>query len=268
MTNITIEEAKQIMNSKANYFGPTLDDFLRQNPKAQPWEVSDEKKLQMMKNQGKLNFFGPNEWEKYFHENVDLAQTPIIPWSSNDLTNPIIKSPHFLFLGVENIFSKPTTIPNLFDIFHGPNHPKFYYSLAKNHDTEINKRRCEAKWYLMHVDGYGKPGLSYEDLAFSLPIQYKSSHAIERVLGNFLYYLLNNVYLDSTLTFVNDVLSPESDMAFISSFRSDGLFIDSGSAGGFSGIAASRRTESEIAERQEQYRQVEDSLNSLGDLLS
>lgn len=266
MTDLNFETAKQILNSPANYFGPTLDEFLEQNPKAQPWEVSDDKKLQMMKNQGKYNFFGPDEWDKFFHGIVDLSNIPLIPWSKDDLMNPVIKSPHFLFLGIDNMNYESTTIPLLLKLFQGPNHPKFYYSLAKSLNTEINKRKCETKWYLMHVDGYGKPGLSYEDLAFSLPIQYEPCHAIERVLGNILFYLLNDVYLDSTLTLVNDVLDPNSDMAFISSFRTDGLFIDSGRTGGFGGIAAARRVESEIAERQEQLRHINDSLTDMKNL--
>ena len=263
MTDITFVEAKKIMNGPANYFGPTLDEFLKQNPKALPWEVSDEKKLQMMKNQGKFNFFGPDEWDTFFHGKVDLSNIPSIPWSKEDLTNPVIKSPHFLFLGIDNMFFKSMTIPLLLQLFQGPKHPKIYYSLAKNSNSDINIRNCETKWYLMLVDGYGNPGLPFEELAFSLPIQYKPSHAIERVLGNILFYLINNMYLDSTLTLVNDVLDQDSDIAFISSFRTEGIFIDSGNTGGFGGIAASRRIESEIAERQEQINQVEKSINDI-----
>ena len=260
---MTFEEAKQIMNGPANYFGPTLDEFLHQNPRVQPSEVSEEEKIQMWRNQGKNNFFGPDEWEKYFHGKIDLSNIPGIPWSKKDLENPIIKAPHFLFLGLATITNKPIVIPLLQELFSGSNHPKFYYSLAKKSDTEINTRRCETRWYLMHVDGFGKPGSLYEDLAFSLPTEYKPAHAVERILGNILYYLLNHVYLDSDFTLVNDAIDPLSGMAMISSFQTDGILIDSDEASPYSAIAASRRTEIEIEQNKEQLKQVNNSLNDI-----
>lgn len=260
MPATSIEEARKIMNGPTNYFGPPLGEFLDQNRNVQPDDVSEEDKLHMWRNHGSLNFFGPDEWRKYFAGKIDLSKIPDIPWTKNDLEKPILRETHFLFIGLDTLESKPTTIPLLQDLFRGPNHPKFSYSLAADAKAEINKRHCETKWYLMHVDGFSKPGLK---LASSLPIEYQQAHAVERVLGNILYHLLNNVYLDSDFTSVDDVLYPGSEMAFVSSFITDGLIIDSGELGLFRGIAASRRTAAEITQIKAQINQIKNSSDEI-----
>jgi hypothetical protein len=263
MDNFCFDEVAQIMNGQKNYFGPDFDEFLKKNPRMQPYQVSDEEKLRMLRNQGKINFFGPNEWSKFFQRKIDLDNVPKIPWTKEELENPIIKAPHFLFLSTGRLVNKNITIPLLQQEFTGPTHPKFYYSLAHDLNSEINTRICEKRWFLMQVDGYGKPGLLYEDLAFSLPFEYKPAHAVERVLGNILFYLLNHVYLDSDFTLVNDVLDPKSGIAMISSFQSDGILIDSDEASPYSAIAATRLTTDEIIQKKGQLKGINKSIDDI-----
>ncbi len=145
---------------------------------------------------GKKNFFGPNEWTKFFGKKVQIATVPEIPWSQTELENLEINQEHFLFLGIDRLDGKPLNLPTWHKVYSGESHPKFYWDWYLTH--KFAQVSCELRWYLMPVGILeGSRSLLYDRQVALLPDEYEVPTAPARVTANVLYYLLNKKYLDT-----------------------------------------------------------------------
>ena len=145
---------------------------------------------------GEKNFFGQEEWTKFFGEKVQLATIPEIPWSQSELENPGINQKHFLFLGLNCLDGEPLNLPIWRELYPGENHPKFYLDWYLTHD--FAEKTCGLRWYLMPVGIVGgSNNLSYDRQVAMLPDKYEVPQTSARVAANILYYLLNKKYLDT-----------------------------------------------------------------------
>jgi len=168
-----------------------LQEFLRGSSPVVAVEVAQDV-------MGKKNFFGPNEWAKFFGKKVQIATIPEIPWSQAELENPGITQEHFLFLGQSLLDGKPLNLPTWHKVYSGESHPKFYWDWYLSH--KFAQVSCGLRWYLMPVGIVeGSQNLSY-DRQVSLPCfldEYEVPTTPARVTANVLYYLLNKKYLDT-----------------------------------------------------------------------
>jgi len=234
-------DAQEIMQGPKNYFGPTLEEFLYRNPRANPSDISDEEKLRMFRNQGKYHFFGPDQWLSVFGNRLfQLGKIPKITWSREQLENPSVKQEHFLFLGIDRIGKQPLTIAVWRHLFPGPKYPTILY------DASGDETVCQTRWYLMPIDGIGSHDLSYdEQVKNELPKEYEVPNIVERVTANFLFFILNNRYLDGDSSRVSDCVKnslnrPLNEHYWVTGFDPEGIAIGSGDAA-FLSLAASRK---------------------------
>jgi len=232
--NLSFSEAQEIMESPKNYFGPTLEELLSKNPHTKPDNVSRKVISRMFRNQGKYHFFGPDQWLAFFRNgSFQLGEIPEITWSREQLENPSITQEHFLFLGIDRIGRLPLSIATWQHLFPGPKYPTILF------DTSGDETACQMRWYLMPVDGIGSYGLSYDkQVQDELPKEYEVPNIIERVTANFLFFMLNDRYLDGDSSRVRDC---ENDKHYwVTGFEPEGIGIDNGDAA-FLSLAASRK---------------------------
>jgi len=174
---------------------------------------------------GEKNVFGQDEWFKYFQAmgiNLGSTQDEIrnagaIPWSREKIGNSGVNQPLFLFLGVKDINGEPLNINKWNSLLNKGQNPQFYRpptgtalsntltSTNKNFNlqiftyfkSEFSQVPCELRWYLTTASVLaGSVKRSYDQQVAMLPDGYEVPSAIERVTANFLYYLLNEKYLD------------------------------------------------------------------------
>jgi len=177
----------QIESGKVNK--GRMQEFLRGSTQTVTVKVAQEV-------MGKKNFFGPEEWTKFFGKKFQLTTIPEIPRSQSELENPGINQEHFLFLGVDNLDGKPLNLPAWHKVYSGENHPKFYWDWYLTH--KFAQVSCELRWYLMPVGVVeGSLSLAYDRQVALLPDKYEVPTALARVTANILYYLLNKKYLDT-----------------------------------------------------------------------
>jgi hypothetical protein len=142
---------------------------------------------------GEKNVFGPEEWKKYFFQQLDPSAIPPIPWNFAELENPGINQDHFLFLGITEFKGHPLTLSNWYDFVSIPSssgRSNFYTS------HRFSRIMCEARWYLMPVGMAPKSqGISYKDQVKHLE-GYVVPSAVERVIANDLYFMLHQTFLD------------------------------------------------------------------------
>jgi hypothetical protein len=192
-------------------------------------------------------FFGPEEWLTHFSGKVkftksDLARISEIPWSEEELRNPIISQPHFLFLGITRLDSKPLDLPAWHELYSGSEHPKFYLDWYLTHG--FAKGTCRFRWYLMPGIVEGSNNLSYDCQVDLLPDEYEVPNAPERVTANILYYLLNKKYLDTDYWARTCDLSDGGYRVRVRGDSGDGLGVNGwdDSADVHIGLAASRKS--------------------------
>jgi len=191
---------------------------------------------------GKKNFFGPNEWVKFFGKKFQLVTVPEIPRSQSELENPEINQEHFLFLGIDRLDGKPLNLPTWHKVYSGENHPKFYSDWYLTHD--FAKKTCGLRWYLMPVGIVeGSNSLSYDRQVAMLPSEYEVPSTIERASANVLYYLLNKKYLDTDYWARTDDRSDGGDRVYVQGYSDVGLdvYYWSVDAFDFIGMSASRK---------------------------
>jgi hypothetical protein len=191
--------AQMVIESKDNQLAREFVDSLksRQIPS---WE---EAKVII----GEGNFFGPEEWKKYFGDKFQITNIPKIPWTRNELKN-LNKDLshykdllHFLFLGLDYLDGKPLNLQTWYDIYSvKEHHPKIYsdpHHFSEYLSKDFAKETCKLRWYLMsdrHM--YNSMVLSYNSLVTMIPDNYEIASLIERVTADLLCCLLNDYYLD------------------------------------------------------------------------
>jgi len=179
--------AQKIIQSEGNRLAMELVDSLK-GRQALGWQEAQA----LM---GEESFFGSEEWRKFFGEKFQLANIPEIPWSQSELENPGINQEHFLFLGLDQLDSKPLNLPAWQKLYPGGDNPKFCLDWYLSH--KFAQGSCETRWYLMSVGIVeGSKSLSYDHQIAMLPDEYEVASAPERVTANVLYFLLNKKYLD------------------------------------------------------------------------
>lgn len=134
---------------------------------------------------GKRNFFGPNQWLKYFEGKFSMPKVPPIEWSASVLKNPGIEDEHFLFFMPGKLAKKPLTIALLQKLLEGKNNPKFAESWSDPQPFYWDE--AETGWYLM-------PRAS---VSLDVPAEYKMASTLARVVANILFFKLNGEYFDN-----------------------------------------------------------------------
>ncbi len=135
----------------------------------------------------KGNFFGPDEWMKFFNLPDRLTTVPEFPWTEDELVYPGLKQEHFLFLGLSSLGNTHLDLMNWYQRGKGV-HDMVRPALA----NKFALSPCQYRWYLMTV-GYveGSLNLSFNLQVASLPSDYEVPLAIERFTANMLYKLLH-----------------------------------------------------------------------------
>jgi hypothetical protein len=213
-----------------------LQEFLRGSTQAITAEIAQEV-------MGKKNFFGPQEWVKFFGKKFQLDDIPKIPWGQSELESPEFNQEHFLFLGLKRLDGKILNLPTWHKLYPGKNHPKFYTDWYL--DQKFAQGACEIRWYLMPV-GIVKNSQSflYDRQVVMLPGKYEVPTAPARVTANILYYLLNNKYLDTDYWARTGDKSDGGGRVGVRGYSDFGLFVDGWYAGAFVniGVSASRKS--------------------------
>jgi hypothetical protein len=223
----------QIESGKVNK--GRLQEFLRGSTQTVTVEVAQEV-------MGKKNFFGPNEWVRFFGKKVQIANVPEIPWSQAELENPEINQEHFLFLGLDRLDGKPLNLPTWHKVYSGEAHPKFYWDWYLSH--KFAQVSCEPRWYLMPVGILeGSRSFSYDRQVALLPDEYEVPTAPARVTANVLYYLLNKKYLDTDYWARTSDKSDGGRRVLVLGYSAYGLRVDywSDDAHDGMGVSASRK---------------------------
>jgi hypothetical protein len=143
---------------------------------------------------GEKNFFGSNEWERFFGGEFQLGDVPEIPWSEEDLRHTGISQPSFLFLGMENLEGMSLETPEL-----APGGTGFEQILSWYQDQvqASTGGTYQNRWYQMPIGVVqGLWNLDYAEQAHRLPAGYEVPTATERLTANILFHLLNDDYLD------------------------------------------------------------------------
>jgi hypothetical protein len=191
---------------------------------------------------GNKNFFGPEEWNRFFGNKFQIANIPEIPWSQAELKSPGISQTHFLFLGIDKLDGKPLSLSTWYKLCSGGKHPKIYSDWYLNH--KFAQVTYELRWYLMPIGIVeGSQSLSYDRQVDLLPDVYEVPTAPARVTANILYYQLNGRYLDTDCW---SRISDKSDGGYRVFLRGDsgiGVFVDFWYDGASVsiGVAASRK---------------------------
>lgn len=133
---------------------------------------------------GSGNFFGPNQWVKFFGKKFSLPKVPKIPWTYSQLIKA--EAEHLLFLAPYLFAGKPLTLRSWYRVLGPASHPMFDHDWAAITD-EICDAVADTRWYLM-------PRSAIHGL---LPGGYERPTTLARVLANSLYYLLNGEYFDT-----------------------------------------------------------------------
>ena len=228
--------AQKIIQSKGNRLAKELVNSVKSR-QALSWQEAQA----LM---GEKNFFGSQEWIKFFGKKVQVANIPEIPWSQAELESPGINQEHFLFLGLEHLDEKPLNLPMWHKVFPGGKHPKFYWDWYLSHD--FAKTTCGFRWYLMPVGIVeGSTNLSYDQQVAMLPDGYEVPLAIERVSANILYYLPNRKYLDPDYWARTDDKSDGGHRVHVQGNSDGGLDVSDWYDGAVSyiGVAASRKVQ-------------------------
>ncbi|MGA2505551.1 MAG: hypothetical protein ABSG01_15830 [Anaerolineales bacterium] len=219
---------------------------------------------------GDKNVFGPKEWLTHFRSvgtNTNFTEARLneageIPWSEDILRTASLGQPHFLFLGLPDLNGTPLNIPGWHALFNNGNNPMFYketstlgYDVYRQQKKErfqrflgtfsqgYAKRTCDLRWYLMPYDVVkGSKGLAYDQQMALLPNEYEVPHAIERIAGFFLYYLLNRKYWKTSAGRTRD-LDDKGNRVYLGYNIGFGVLVNSGSdkAEHNMGIAISRK---------------------------
>jgi hypothetical protein len=156
----------------------------------------------------KSYFFGPEEWDRHF-KNFDKTNVPEIPWTKDELKRPGINQKHFLFLGLERLNSQDDSVLNLghfYEVFD-----KYLRNIGEkqpiiSYPATLSKTHASTRWYLMPVGIVkGTENLLYKQQIAVLPKNYEVPSPTERILGNILYFLNCQKYLDveNQWTFTN-----------------------------------------------------------------
>lgn len=226
--------AQKVIESKDNRLAMEFVNSLKSK------QTLGESEVQAL--MGKKNFFGSLEWMKFFGNKFSLANIPEIPWSQTELENPGIDQKHFLFLGLDLLDGKSLSLPAWHKIYHGENHPKFYWEWYLTH--KFAQIPCELRWYLMPIGILkGSVNLSYDRQIALLPDKYEVPNASARVTANILYYLLNKKYLDTDFWARTSDKSDGGNRVLVRGHSDNGIGVDhwSGNALDFVGLGASRK---------------------------
>lgn len=211
-----------------------MQEFLRGSTQAVTTEIAQEV-------MGK-NFFGLNEWKRFFGRKVQIATVPEIPWSQSELENPEINQEYFLFLGLDCLDGKPLNLLTWHKVYSGENHCKFFHDWYLTND--FAKKTCGLRWYFMPVGIVkGSNNLTVDQQGAMLPSHYEVPSAIERISANVIYYLINRKYLDPDYWACTNDKSDSGDHVTVQG-DSDGWFIVtrwSDDARGSIGVSASRK---------------------------
>ena len=89
----TAADAQRIIESEGNQLAEKIVRL------ATGQKLSWQQAREIMKG----NFFGPEEWKKFFGLSDQLTTLPEFPWTEDQLTNPGLKQEHFLFLGLTSV---------------------------------------------------------------------------------------------------------------------------------------------------------------------
>lgn len=153
----------------------------------------------------KGHFFGPEDWLTHFGGRVKFNKTQLtkvaeIPWSEEELKNPGINQPHFLFLGIEKLDGKSLNLPKWHEVYPSrEEHPKFHTD-SWYLEEPYAKDTCQLCWYLMPVGAVkGSDNHTRRYQQAMLLDSYEVPSIVERVMANILFYLLNSKYLDQEL---------------------------------------------------------------------
>lgn len=193
---------------------------------------------------GIFNYFGLEEWRHFFGKKVKLEAAPPIPWSNDELKQPILNQKHFLFLGLDRLDGKPLDILQWRKLYSDrKKQPCFYLDWYLK--EAFAQKPLGPRWYWVTIELVpNSKNLTYDPLAALLPPTYEMPSAIERVTANLLWYLMNNVYMDSER---DRCAIAEKDsqgrVVEVAGFPIDGLAIGGGfaAATALRGVAASRR---------------------------
>lgn len=184
-----------------------LQEFLRGGTQAPAWtkmplprkidlrypDLNEAKKIV-----GQKNFFGPNEWLKFFGKKFRLDKVPPIPWAEDELRNPGLTQSHFLFLGTDVLGGSPLDLIALRKFFPGPKHPKLYSDWFLAKEQIFARKACGTRWYLMPIGVvHGSNRNSYDLQRRMLPTEYEVPTTVERAIANILFHSLNGKYLDA-----------------------------------------------------------------------
>jgi hypothetical protein len=227
--------AQKVIQSKGNRLAKKFADSLK-SPQALTWA-----KTQGLVGTG--NFFGPQDWAKFFGSKFKIAAIPEIPWSEAELENPGIRQEHFLFLGLNQLGGKPLNLPAWHNLCPGENHPKFYLDWYLTHD--FAKKTCRLRWYLMPIGIMeGSRSLSFDNQVAMLPDKYEVSIASARVTANILYYLLNKKYLDADYWARTSDKSDGGDRVGVRGHSDYGLYVRNWDDDAYDsiGVSASRKS--------------------------
>lgn len=140
---------------------------------------------------GLKNFFGPEQWRKFFGSRVDLREVPDIPWSFAILENPPIQKRHFLFLGLEKFEGEDLTLKKWNSVLSS-------FNIRNDNQSNLT---CGFRWYMMSL-GLITLGKTFDEQFSELPEAYEVPNITERVTANILYHLLNERFLDTGQAYV------------------------------------------------------------------
>lgn len=176
------------------------------------------------------NFFGPNEWLRFFGKKFRMVRVPKIPWTFEELAAVEADRKHLLFLGVENLDGKPLTLAAWHEMFSAGGEIKFESDWYLSHKF-AKTGKLQTRWYLMpEVDFIG-----------GLPNGHEIPSTLSRVTANILYHLLNGEYLDSDSWARTAELTDGGSMVYVRGYQATGIsvFRATGPAKARFGIAAS-----------------------------
>lgn len=175
----------------------------------------------------KGHFFGVEEWYHFFggavsFSRADLVYASVIPWNEEELRNPLIQQPHFLFLSVDRISGQLVTLSLIRKMYEhsSASHPKFNHRPFLANDWYLGNQFAGVpitfRWHWMSI---GTITNSERVEGSRVPKGYEIPSTSERILANVLFCLLNKQYLDKTTWAVT------SDCACVNSDENQGLLV-------------------------------------------
>ncbi|MBI4157287.1 hypothetical protein HY502_00355 [Candidatus Woesebacteria bacterium] len=195
------------------------------------------------------HFFGVEEWLTHFGGRVKFTKTQLakvseLPWSEEELKNPGLKQPEFVFLVPPRIDGKPLTLRNLHEVFPKRNHPKFYWTWYLNEDQPFADEEVPFGWYSVVVGTVkGSTSLSYERQLALIPDGYENPIASVVAMAEPLFYLLNGKYMNTNYWARTKTTTKSGRRVSVGARSGDGVDVYGwyGDALSRIGVAASRK---------------------------